>query len=83
MSLFQAGLVGVGLIFLLFLVLHFHTRQNRLIAVPDLHQIPLAEAEDLLSDLRLNFEVIDSTQFNPEIAPLSVCLLYTSPSPRD
>jgi beta-lactam-binding protein with PASTA domain len=72
MSLLQAGLVGVGLVFLLFLILHFHTRQNRLIAVPDLHQIPLAEAEDLLSDLRLNFEVIDSTQFNPEIAPLSV-----------
>ena len=72
LALLQAGVVGVGLIFLLFLVLHFHTRQNRLIAVPDLHQIPLAEAEDLLSDLRLNFEVIDSTQFNPEIAPLSV-----------
>ena len=42
-----------------------------MIKVPDLYQIPLAEAEDLLSDLRLNFEVIDSTQFNPEIAPLS------------
>ncbi|MGB0374362.1 MAG: PASTA domain-containing protein [Flavobacteriaceae bacterium] len=72
LSLLQAGAIGVGLVFLLFLVLHFHTRQNNLIKVPDLHQIPLAEAENLLSDLRLNFEVIDSTQFNPEIAPLSV-----------
>tara|TARA_B100002019_G_scaffold117036_1_gene100528 strand:+ start:130 stop:726 length:597 start_codon:yes stop_codon:yes gene_type:complete len=72
LSLVQAGAIGVGLVFLLFLVLHFHTRQNNLIKVPDLYQIPLAEAEDLLSDLRLNFEVIDSTQFNPEIAPLSV-----------
>ena len=65
-------MIGIGLVFLLFLALHFHTRQNRLIEVPDLYQIPLAEAEDLLFDLGLNFEVIDSTQFNPEIAPLSI-----------
>ena len=74
-------MIGVGLVFLLFLVLHFHTRQNRLIEVPDLHQIPLAEAKDLLFDLRLNFEVIDSTQFNPEIAPLSV--IEHQPRARD
>ena len=72
LTLLKAAVIGFGLIFLLFLFLHFHTRQNRLIVVPDLHQIPIAEAEDLLSDLRLNFEVIDSTQFNPDIVPLSV-----------
>ena len=72
LALLKGGFVGVGLVFLLFLVLHFHTRQNRLVEVPDLHQIPLTEAQDLLSNLQLNFEVIDSTQFNPEIAPLSV-----------
>jgi eukaryotic-like serine/threonine-protein kinase len=72
LSLLQAGVVGVGLIFLLFLVLRFHTRQNRLIEVPNLYQIPLTEAEALLSDLRLNFEVMDSTQFNPEIPPFSI-----------
>ena len=72
LALLKAGIIGVGLIFLLFLVLHFHTRQNRLVEVPDLHQTPLTEAQDLLSNLQLNFEVIDSTQFNPEIAPLSV-----------
>lgn len=71
-TLFKAGVVGIGLIFLLFLILRFHTRQNRLIEVPDLHQMPLAQAQELLSDLRLNFEVIDSTQYNPEIPPLSV-----------
>ena len=42
--------------FFIVLALHFHTRQNRLIEVPDLYQIPLAEAEDLLFDLGLNFE---------------------------
>ena len=72
LALLKASVIGVGLVFLLFLTLHFHTRQNRLIEVPDLYQIPLSEVEDLLSDLRLNLEVIDSTQFNPEIAPLSV-----------
>ncbi|MDG1684717.1 MAG: PASTA domain-containing protein [Flavobacteriaceae bacterium] len=72
LSLLQAGVVGVGLIFLLFLVLRFHTRQNRLIEVPNLYQMPLTEAEALLSDLRLNFEVMDSTQFNPEIPPFSI-----------
>jgi len=71
-TLSKAGVVGIGLIFLLFLILRFHTRQNRLIEVPDLHQMPLAQAQELLSDLRLNFEVIDSTQYNPEIPPLSV-----------
>jgi beta-lactam-binding protein with PASTA domain len=71
-TLFKAGVVGIGLIFLLFLILRFHSRQNRLIEVPDLHQMPLAQAQELLSDLRLNFEVIDSTQYNPEIPPLSV-----------
>jgi len=72
LALLKATVIGVGLVFLLFLTLHFHTRQNRMIEVPDLYQIPLSEAEDLLSDLRLNFEVIDSTQYNPEIPPLSV-----------
>lgn len=72
LSLLQAGVVGAGLIFLLFLVLRFHTRQNRLIEVPNLYQIPLTEAEALLSDLRLIFEVMDSTQFNPEIPPFSI-----------
>lgn len=70
--LLKAGVVGVGLVFLLFLALRFHTRQNRLIEVPDLYQMPLTDAQELLTDLRLNFEVIDSTQFNPEIPPFSV-----------
>ena len=81
LALLKASVIGVGLVFLLFLTLHFHTRQNRLIEVPDLYQIPLSEAEDLLSDLRLNFEVIDSTQFNPETAPLSV--IEHQPRARD
>ena len=72
LTLLKAAVIGFGLIFLLFLFLHLHTRHNRVSVVPDLHQIPIAEAEDLLSDLRLNFEVIDSTQFNPDIVPLSV-----------
>ena len=68
----KAGLILVGFIFLLFVGLHFHTRQNNLIEVPDLYQVQLSDANEMLSDLKLNFEVIDSTHFNPEIPPFSV-----------
>ena len=68
----KAGLIIVGFIFLLFVGLHFHTRQNNLIEVPDLYQVQLSDANEMLSDLKLNFEVIDSTHFNPEIPPFSV-----------
>ena len=70
--LLKAGLILVGFIFLLFIGLHFHTRQNNLIEVPDLYQVQLSDANEMLSDLKLNFEVIDSTHFNPEIPPFSV-----------
>ena len=70
--LLKAGLILVGFIFLLFVGLHFHTRQNYLIEVPDLYQVQLSDANEMLSDLKLNFEVIDSTHFNPEIPPFSV-----------
>ena len=70
--LLKAGLILVGFIFLLFVGLHFHTRQNNLIEVPDLYQVQLSDANEMLSDLKLNFEVIDSTHFNPEIPPFSV-----------
>ena len=70
--LIKAGLILVGFIFLLFVGLHFHTRQNNLIEVPDLYQVQLSDANEMLSDLKLNFEVIDSTHFNPEIPPFSV-----------
>ena len=68
----KAGLILVGFIFLLFVGLHFHTRQNNLIEVPDLYQLQLSDANEMLSELKLNFEVIDSTHFNPEIPPFSV-----------
>jgi beta-lactam-binding protein with PASTA domain len=68
----KAAALGVGLLFLLFLSLHWHTRQSRLIEVPDLHQRPLKEAQEILTDLRLGYEVIDSTQFDPDLPPLSV-----------
>ncbi|MGB0172936.1 MAG: PASTA domain-containing protein, partial [Flavobacteriaceae bacterium] len=70
--LIKAGLILVGFIYLLFVGLHFHTRQNSLIEVPDLYQVQLSDANEMLSDLKLNFEVIDSTHFNPEIPPFSV-----------
>lgn len=68
----KAAFVFVGFIFLLFVGLHFHTRQNNLIEVPDLYQIQLTDANAILAELKLNFEVIDSTHFNPEIPPFSV-----------
>ncbi|MEC7454638.1 MAG: hypothetical protein VX933_04670, partial [Bacteroidota bacterium] len=51
--LLKAGLILVGFIFLLFVGLHFHTHQNNLIEVPDLYQVQLSDANEMLSDLKL------------------------------
>ena len=75
--LLKAGFILVGFIFLLFVGLHFHTRQNNLIEVPDLYKFQLSDANEMLLDLKLNFEVIDSTHFNPEIPPF--CVLEQQP----
>ena len=43
------------------------THHDEKIVVPDLNGLNLTEAQDLLTQNELNFKVIDSTEFNPEI----------------
>ena len=61
-----------ALLLLTFYGLNWHTRQGNFIEVPDLNTMTITNAEALLQDQDLNYEVIDSARFNPEYAPFAV-----------
>ena len=66
-------LVSVAALLLLsFYGLNWHTRQGNFIEVPDLNTMTIVDAQELLRDQVLNYEVIDSARFNPDYAPFAV-----------
>ena len=66
-------LVAFSLILILiFYGLHWHTRQDHFVLVPDLSTKSLSEVEALLDERNLAFEVIDSARFNPTFNPFAV-----------
>jgi beta-lactam-binding protein with PASTA domain len=66
-------LVSVATLLLLsFYGLNWHTRQGNFIKVPNLNTITIVDAQELLRDQDLNYEVIDSARFNPDYAPFAV-----------
>lgn len=69
-------ILAVIALFLLVIValfwLKFKTNHYQKIEVPDLAGIEMGQVEELLSDLDLNYEVIDSTKYNPEFPGNSV-----------
>jgi len=58
-----------------FLYLPWSTNHGEAITVPNLKGLSMEEAEDLLSDRNLEFEVTDST-FTPNLKPLTVLSQY-------
>ena len=67
------ALIAVTVLLLLtFYGLNWHTRQGNFIEVPDLNTMTITDAQDLLLDQDLNYEVIDSARFNPGYAPFAV-----------
>ncbi len=52
--------------------LGYRTNHNQKIQVPNLHKLSLAEVEQKLNELDLDFKVIDSASFNPEYPKKSV-----------
>lgn len=48
------------------------TNHNQKIQVPDLHKMSLADVEQKLSELNLDFVVIDSASYNPEYPKKSI-----------
>ncbi|GAB5557589.1 MAG: hypothetical protein SchgKO_18020 [Schleiferiaceae bacterium] len=52
------------------------THHDETIVVPDLNGMTLAEASEKLGGLALTFEVIDSAEYNPKVAPRGIVDQY-------
>ena len=61
-----------SLFIVVFYGLHWHTRQGDFIEVPELITKSIEEAEAVLDEFDLMFEVIDSARFNPTYRPFAV-----------
>lgn len=61
-----AVIVLIGLSFLILTWLRFSTHHGQQIEVPDLAKMNLEEAEEALSVLDLKYEIMDTTNYNPE-----------------
>ncbi len=60
------------LIFVLSKWMGYHTKHDERIKVPNLEQLSLEDTEKALTEVKLNFVVIDSASFNPKFPPKSV-----------
>ena len=67
-----AIVVLVVLSFLTMQWLDYSTNQDQRIEVPDLAKMNLDNVEDRLEELELDFEILDSANFNPEFPRYSV-----------
>jgi len=78
-QLVLAGIVLVVLAFLAMQWLDYSTNQDQRIEVPDLAKMNLDIVEDRLDELNLDFEILDSANFNPEFPRYSV--IEQAPAP--
>ncbi|WP_435579724.1 PASTA domain-containing protein [Gilvibacter sp.] len=67
-----ALLVTVALVFLLLFYLRISTNHDQRIQVPDLAKMTLDEANSALSELELRWEILDTTNYNPEYPKQSI-----------
>ena len=77
-------LIGVVVIILFFGLskwMHYYTKHNQKIEVPNLEKLSISETEKVLTGVSLSFIVIDSASFNPKFPPKSV--MSQNPSPGD
>jgi len=71
----QIAFSVIGLLVIVFVIqwwLGITTNHDQKIEVPNLQKLTIAEVEQKLSELNLQFKVIDSASFNPEYPKLSV-----------
>jgi len=73
--------VGIILLFGLSKWMHYYTKHDQKIEVPNLEKLSTDEAEKVLSDAKLTFFVLDSASFNPKYPPRSV--ISQNPSAGD
>ncbi len=75
------GVVVIILFFGLSKWMHYYTKHDQKIEVPNLEKLSTDEAEKILSDENLTFFVLDSASFNPKYPPRSV--ISQNPSAGD
>jgi beta-lactam-binding protein with PASTA domain len=78
-QLLYASLAIVVLVFLLLWWLGSTTNHNQKIEVPNLAKLSIDKVEDVLHDLDLRYEVLDSANFNPEYPRFSIIEQIPSP----
>ncbi|WP_026933688.1 PASTA domain-containing protein [Christiangramia echinicola] len=71
-QLVLAGIVIVVLAFLTMQWLDYSTNQDQRIEVPDLAKMNLDNVEERLNEMDLDFEILDSANFNPDFPRYSV-----------
>ncbi len=65
-QLLYALLALIVLVFIILWWLRISTNHGQKIAVPDLSKMTIEQAEEKLSDLDLQYEIMDSTNYNPD-----------------
>ncbi len=75
------GVVVIILFFGLSKWMHYYTKHDQKIEVPNLEKLSTDDAEKILSDENLIFYVLDSASFNPKYPPRSV--ISQNPSAGD
>ena len=71
-QLLLAGLTGLGLIVLTLDILDTWTHNGQTQEVPNLLNLQLAEANEVLQKQKLRMEVLDSAKYNPSLPPLAI-----------
>lgn len=71
-QIFVSSVISGFIIAVIFLLLNITTNHNNYIFVPDLKGIEINEAEEILNQNNLKYEISDSTFFNPDFPKYSV-----------
>lgn len=81
LNIVLAAVVFLGLVWLTFRWLELHTRHGEEIPVPNVVNLSVHKAIEVLDDNGLEYEV-DSFKFDPKFKPFQVLQIYPSPGSR-
>ncbi|AMA48616.1 MULTISPECIES: PASTA domain-containing protein [Flavobacterium] len=71
-QLFFAFLIVSASLFIFMQWIHFTTNHGEEITVPNLNKLTLEQAEEKLDELDLDYELLDTTDYNPAFPKLSI-----------
>lgn len=80
-NLIAALVIFVGVVWLTFRWLEFHTKHGEEIQVPNVVNMKVQQAIEVLDDQGLEYEV-DSGKYDPKFKPLQVLKIYPHPGSK-